>query len=40
MDLEIVILSEVIRYIQVSYDITYTRNIFKRVQMNLFTKQK
>ena len=37
MDLEIIILSEV-REGQISYDITYMES--KKMQMNLFTKQK
>ena len=42
MDLEIVILSEVKSDTerQISYDIAYLWNLKKRVQMNLFTKQK
>ena len=42
MDLEIAVLSEVSQTErQISYDITYMRNLKKtRVQMNLFTKQK
>ena len=39
MDLEIVTLSEV-RQRQISYEITYMWNLFKKmVQINLFTKQ-
>ena len=39
MDLEIVILSEVIQTEKDKYLIAYMRNLKKRVQMNLFTKQ-
>ena len=41
MDLEIIILSEVKqdRKRQISYDIAYMWNL-KKLQMNLFTKQK
>ena len=37
--LDIIMLSEV-RYRQLSYDITYMRNLKQRLQMNLFTKRK
>ena len=40
MNLQIIILSEVIRQRQVSYDIVYMWNLKKKIQMNLFTKQK
>ena len=40
MDPEIVLLSEVSQSEKVKYDITYIRNLKKKVQMNLFTKQK
>ena len=40
MDLEIIILSKSDRERQVSYDITYMWNLKKKIQMNLFTKQK
>ena len=39
MDLEIVILSKSDREGQISYDITYTWNLKKMIQMNLFTNQ-
>ena len=39
LDLEIIILSEVRRKRQISYDIAYKQNL-KKIQMNLFTKQK
>ena len=39
LDLEIIILSEVRRKRQISYDIAYYQNLIK-IQMNLFTKQK
>ena len=38
MDLQIIILSEVKR--QISYDIAYTENLKKMIQMNLFITQK
>ena len=42
MDLEIIILCEVKseRERQISYNIAYIWNLRKRIQMNLFTKQK
>ena len=41
MDLDIIILSEVnLTEKDISYDITYMRNLKKMIQMNLFTKQK
>ena len=40
IDLEFIILSEVTRQRQISYDITYMWNLKKMIQMNLFTKQK
>ena len=41
MDLEMITLSEVTqREGQISYDIAFIWNLKKRVQMNLFTKQK
>ena len=39
MDLEIIILNEVSRR-QILYDVTYMWNLKKKIQMNLFTKQK
>ena len=38
MDLQIIILTEVKR--QISYDIAYTQNLKKMIQMNLFIKQE
>ena len=41
MDLEMIILSEVSQTErQISFDIAYMQNLKKRIQMNLFTKQK
>ena len=40
MDLEILILSKSERERQISYDITYMWNLKKKIQLNLFTKQK
>ena len=40
MNLEIIILSEVVRKRQMSYNIVYIWNLKKVTQMNLFTKQK
>ena len=41
MDLEIIMLSEVSQTErQISFDIAYMQNLKKRIQMNLFTKQK
>ena len=40
MNLEIIILSEVVRKRQMSYNIVYIWNLKKVIQMNLFTKQK
>ena len=42
MDLELIILCEVKseRERQISYNIAYIWNLRKRIQMNLFTKQK
>ena len=39
MDLGIIILNEVSQR-QISYDITYMWTLKKRIQMNLFAKQK
>ena len=39
MDLEIIIVSEISQK-QIAYDIAYTWNLKKIIQMNLFTKQK
>ena len=39
IDIEIIILSEVSQR-QISYDIAYMWNMKKKIQMNLFTKQK
>ena len=39
-DLEIIILSEVSQIEKGIYDIAYIRNLKKKIQMNLFTKQK
>ena len=39
IDLEIIILIEVSQR-QISYDIAYMWNMKKKIQMNLFTKQK
>ena len=40
LDLEIIILSEVRRKRQISYDVAYKQNVKKKIQMNLFTKHK
>ena len=40
MDLEINMLSEVSQTEKDKYDIDYTQNIKKIIQMNLYTKQK
>ena len=40
MDLEINMLSEVSQTEKDKYDIDYTKNIKKIIQMNLYTKQK
>ena len=40
IDLEFIILSEVTRQRQISYDITYMWNLKKMIQMNWSTKQK
>ena len=39
LDLKIIVLSEV-RERQISYDISYMRNLKKKIQMNLFIKQR
>ena len=39
LDLKIIVLSEV-RERQISHDISYMRNLKKKIQMNLFIKQR
>jgi len=40
MNLGIIILNELIKEREISYDIIYMWNLKKMIQMNLFTKQK